>query len=186
VEELQDYRGPFRPDLKMQDFSKDALVRLWKACGALHLGLDEIWYSLMKERFGEQVALELDSEVWRRATAPEWQRISRAMNIEGDDVATLFKVCQVGPSGGAVADMQYELKHPNHGILTFVRCKPLEWVEKHGNLARQKQMCDMDQEFFDRWAHSLNPKMQVTALKLPPRKIKDGIPCVWEFRVEEC
>jgi surfactin synthase thioesterase subunit len=43
----------------------------------------------------------------------------------------------------------------------------------------------MDQEFFDRWAHYLNPKMQVIALKLPPRKGKDEIACVWEFRVEE-
>ena len=185
MEELQDYSGEFKPDLRMQDFSKDAFVRLWRACGALHLGLDEVWYGVIKERYGEEIALELDSEVWRRQAIPELQRLSKAMNIQGDDVAALFKACQVGPSGGAVADMAYELKNNAHGILTFNRCLPLEWVEKYGNPARQKQMCDFDIRFFEIWAKYLNPKMKVNPLKLPPRKSKDEVPCIWEFKLEE-
>jgi len=65
--ELKDYSGELKSDLKLQDFSKDALVRLWQAAGKLYVGLDGLWYSLIRERFGEQTARELDRELWKRA-----------------------------------------------------------------------------------------------------------------------
>ena len=40
MKELQDYSGSFRPDLKLQDFSKDALVRMWQAAAKLYIGID--------------------------------------------------------------------------------------------------------------------------------------------------
>ena len=50
VEVMEDYSGKLRPGLKMQDFSKDALIRLWQASGKLYVGLDGLWYSLIRER----------------------------------------------------------------------------------------------------------------------------------------
>lgn len=185
MEELQDYSGEFRQDLDMHDFSKDALIRLWQLGGKLYLGLDGIWFGLIKERLGEEMAIGLDTEVWRRVTMPEWHRCSHAVNIQGSDVATLFKVCQIDPGGGAIMNWNLELKNKNHGIMSIRRCAPLEWIEKHGTPARQKNACDMDIEWFNTWAHFLNPKMRATPLKLPPRQSKDEIACIWEFKVEE-
>jgi hypothetical protein len=37
MEELKDYSGEFRRDIKLQDFSKDALVRLWTAASKLYI-----------------------------------------------------------------------------------------------------------------------------------------------------
>ena len=31
MEKLADYSGDLRPDLRMEDFSSEALVRLWRA-----------------------------------------------------------------------------------------------------------------------------------------------------------
>jgi len=183
--ELQDYSGEFNPNLRMQDFSKDALVELWKAGGKLYLGLDGIWFGLIKERFGEEMAIELDTEVWDRATMPEWHRCCAALNIQGADVATLFKVIQIDPGGQAISDFDLDLKNNNHGILTCTRCGPLEWIERHGNASRQKNACDMDITWFNKWAHYLNPNMKVTPLKLPPRQSQDEVACIWEFEVEE-
>jgi len=185
MDELQDYSGDFRPHLKMEDFSKEALIRLWQLGGKLYLGLDGIWFGVIKERFGEELAVELDTEVWKRVEMPEWQRCTAAMNIQGDDVATMFKVMQIDPGGAAIMDMEFDLKNRNHGIVTFKRCAPLEWIEKHGTPARQKNACDMDITWFNDWAHMLNPKIKVTPLKLPPRKSKDEVACIWEFKLEE-
>jgi hypothetical protein len=49
MSDLEDYSGEFRPDLNMQDFSKDALVRLWQAGGKLYIGLDGLWYNMMTD-----------------------------------------------------------------------------------------------------------------------------------------
>jgi hypothetical protein len=45
-------------------------------------------------------------------------------------------------------------------------------------------MCDLDFRAFDKIARFFNPKMKVTALKLPPRKSKDDVACQWEFKLE--
>jgi len=185
MEELRDYRGEFKPDLKMEDFSKDALVRLWQAGGKLYLGLDGIWYSLIKERFGEQMALELDAEVWRRNTPLEVRRVREAMNIHGEDVAAVFKTYQCDPGVTGVAEIECELKNKNHGILTFKRCLSLEYFERHGETALQKFACEvLDMKEIESYAHLFNPNIKVTPLKLPPRKSKDEIACQWEFKIE--
>jgi len=187
MEELRDYSGPLRPDLKMEDFSKAALVRLWQAAGKLYVGLDGVWYSLIREKYGEDVARELDAELWRREAPLEVRRNREAMNIWGDDVEAVLKFLQVDPGGGAIfPEFTCEMKDRNTGILTVKRCLGLEYYERHGETELQKHACEvLDAEGFQQAASLFNPKIKVTPLKLPPRKSKDEIACQWEFKMEE-
>lgn len=182
---MEDYSGKLRPALKMQDFSKDALIRLWQAAGKLYVGLDGLWYSLIRERFGEEVARELDAELWRREAPLEVRRVREAMNIRGDDVEAVLKFIQVDPGGGAIfPDFSCELKNSGLGILTIRRCLGLEYYERHGEIELQKHACEvLDAEGFQRAASLFNPNIKVKALKLPPRKSKDEVACIWEFRL---
>jgi hypothetical protein len=187
--DLEDYSGEFRPDLKMEDFSKEALVRLWHLGASLYIGLDGLYYTLIREKWGEEKARELGAEIWLRkgfASDLEVQRGRQAMNIWGDNVASLFKYFQIDPgAAGVLADCKYELKDNNHGIFTVKRCRPLEYWEKHGETRMQKYGCEeLDIPGFQRAAELFNPKMRATPLKLPPRKNKDDICCIWEFKVE--
>jgi len=183
---LEDYSGEFRSDLKMEHFSRGALTRLWRAAGKLYVGLDGIWYSLIRERFGEDMARELDAEIWRRETPLEVRRVREALNIWGDDVASVLKFIQTDPGGGAIfPEFQCELKDRNHGILTIKRCLGLEYYEKHGEIELQKHACEvLDAVGFSEAAHLFNPKIRVLPLKLPPRKSRDEIACQWEFKLE--
>jgi len=186
--ELQDYSGEFRPNLKLEEFSKDALLRLWQAGGKLYLGIDGIWYRLITERFSEQMALELDQEVWMRNVQPELYMLMEAMHIHGNDVATLFKVFQVDPNGSILHDMHFELKNKNEGILTVTRCSALDWAERHGDAARAKSVCDMDVPWYSEAARLVNPRMKAIPLDMPsefPRKVRGEYACKWEFKVEE-
>jgi len=186
MEELKDYSGEFRRDIKLQDFSKDALVRLWTAASKLYIGIDGVWTSVIREKYGEQAAIDLDMEVWRRNTPLEVRRVREAMNIWGDDVAAVFKPYQCDPGVTGVAEIDCELKNRNHGILTFKRCLSLEYFERHGDTAMQKFACEViDGNEIPNYAHLFNPKIKVKALKLPPRKSPDEIACQWEFWVEE-
>ena len=185
MEDLEDYSGEFRRNLRLDDFSKAALVRLWQAAGKLYVGLDGIWYSLIRERFGEDMARELDAEVWRRETALEVGRVREALNIWGDDVASVLKFIQTDPGGGAIfPEFECELKDKNYGILTIRRCLGLEYYERHGEREMQKHACEvLDVEGFQAAAGLFSPRIKVRALKLPPRKSADEIACQWEFRL---
>jgi hypothetical protein len=186
MEELQDYSGNLRPDVTMEDFSKEALTRMWRVGGKMYIGLEGNWFGLIKERYGEDTALELDAEVWRRQTPLEVRQCRRAMNIQGNDVASLLKHLQIDPgSAGIWPDYEVELKDENRGVLTVKRCLALEHFERHGQTRMIKHTCEvLDGEGFEDTARLFNPDMKVTAVKLPPRNGPDEIACQWEFRLE--
>jgi len=185
--ELKDYGGEFRSDLKMEDFSSAALANLWLATSRLYAGLDGMWYSLIRERYGAAVASELDAEIWKRVTPIEVGRVRRVMNITGSDVASVFKFIQTDPgSGGVFPEFVCDLRNDKVGVLTIKRCLGLEYYERHGDRELQKHACEvLDVEGFADAAHLFNPKIKVTPLKLPPRKSPDDIACQWEFRLED-
>jgi len=185
MEELQDYSGEFNSNRTLLDFSKEALVRLWVATAKLYIGIDGFWYTLIKERYGEQAAGELEAELWKRAAPMEFRRVAEAMNIKGDDVAALFKALQVDPGAEGVMDLEYELKDRNHGIFTVKGCRSLEYFERHGDTALMEMGCGIDVWAFPEYGRYFNPRMKTTCLKLPPRNNPNEIACQWEFKVEE-
>jgi hypothetical protein len=182
---LKDYSGPFRQNLKLSDFSSEALAKLVIAAGKLYIGLDGLWYTLIKERFGEQMARELDQELWRRAEPFEVNRTREALNIMGGDVASFLKFVQCDPGSAVFTDMDVELLDEGHGIMTMKRCNSLEYFERHGDTVLQKYGCGLDVWGFPQAASRFNPDMKVTPLKLPPRKSKDEIACQWEVKIEK-
>jgi hypothetical protein len=186
--DMRDYNEEFRPDLRMTDFSKEALVRMWETAGKMYTSLAGNYQRVLMERYGEQAALELDAEVWRRQTPVEVRLCRRAMGITGDDVASLFKHLQVDPGAGGIwPEVDLHLKGNNHGILTVKRCIALEHYERHGEeeLARLKHTCEvLDGEGFQDTAALFHPRMTARPLKLPPRRNREEIACQWEFKIE--
>ncbi len=186
--DMNDYSGEFRPGLRMEDFSKEVLVRMWQVAGMMYTSLAGSYQRVMREKLGEEAALELDAEVWRRQTPIEVRLCRRAMGITGDDVAALFKHLQVDPGAGGIwPELEMDLKGPDHGVLTVKRCVALDHFERHGEeeLARLKHTCEvLDGEGFQDTATLFHPDMTARPLALPPRGSKAEPACQWEFRVE--
>lgn len=185
--EMNDYSGEFKPDLKMSDFSKETLLRLLTAYARCYPGMDGLWFTLCRERFGDEVARELDEEIWsKRALVPEANRICEALNIKGDDVAALFKLFQTQPGFEPLGfDMKYELYDNNHGICTVQNCRSIEYFARHDDWDTAKWVCSkIDQIGFEAAAKYFNPKMKVTPLKLHPENADDRPHCKWEFKID--
>ena len=181
---LLDYSVEFDPQLKLQDFSKDALIRLLVAASKLYTGVDPLWVAAMRKRFGDRVAFDYDKEIWQTGTLNEVRRVAKALNITGNDVAAVFKYFQFSPGFGVLFDIDWDLKDRNHGIMTVTRCNGVIWWERTKEHALQKFTCEeIERPMFQRIAEYFNPGMKATALKLPPRKSEDDIACRWEFKV---
>jgi hypothetical protein len=185
VKDLPDYSGEFDPNLKLKDFSKDALVKLLVAAGKLYTGVDPIWVAAMRQKFGDRVAFDYDKDIWEMGTQSEVHRITKALNIEGSDVAAVFKYFQFSPGFGVLFDIEWDLKDRNYGLMTVTRCLGVVWWERTKDHALQKFTCEeIEIPMFQRIAEYFNPRMKATALKLPPRNSDDDIACRWEFKVE--
>ena len=108
MEELTDYSGEFRPDAKLQDFSKDTLHRLWRAHSLVYMMLGSCWFETVKEKVGLETALEWQTEVWlkRGGCQNDIRGTMDVLNIKGNDVATLLKTFQFAPGEAGWIDIE--------------------------------------------------------------------------------
>ncbi len=182
---LEGYDGKFIPDVKLQDFSKDTLVKLVDAASKDYIGIDGIWTSVIRKRYGDKVAFDCSREVWDTGWLREAERTVKAMDITGKDIPALLKYLQVDPGFGAMFKVKCELLNPNLGRVTVLNCNTLLYAERHNDPTIQKLACEeLDVPLFTKTAHFFNPNIKVKVLKLPPRKSPDEIACQWEFSLE--
>ena len=186
MEELQDYSGEFIPKIDLQAFSKDFLIRLMHTWSSAYVRMDEIWNQAVEKHTGDaQLALNCELDCWSDIAERTLPRIAKAANIEVKDIVDAMKVWQMCPDGtsAGVYEAEYEVKNRNHIILTLTRCRTLEFLEKSAP-ERIRPVCHvLEGPVMEKYL--MNPKVKVTALKLPPRKGPDEIACQWEYKLEE-
>ena len=64
MKELQDYSGPYKPDAKFADFSKDSLVKLLEGYQKIFVGLMGMWNTVNRQRMSVEETWRLDAEVY--------------------------------------------------------------------------------------------------------------------------
>ena len=191
MKELKDYSGKYNTDLKFEDFSKEALIRLLKSYQLSFVGIMGMWNTVNRERMSAEDAFKLDADVYERMLSKfSLPLVTQALNIKGNDVVTMLKYCQFAPDGAreGLYECKYEIKNNNHAILTFTRCPSLFYFERTGNIKDINSLCGpggVEERAFVAICRYFNPKMKCKGLKLPPRKSKDDICCQWEFKIED-
>jgi hypothetical protein len=185
-EGMDDYSGPFRPDFRLEDLSKEALVRLCREYMLVAHLLDRAIMPAILQRFGPQAMEELAIEEWKGASPVYTERIRKAMRIEGDDVGAIFKSLQLDPGfPHEYMDVRYEVVDARRGYFWLERCGALQDVEPWGE-ERVVSMCHhIEDPTFDATVQSINPKAKCRPVHRPPRDPKDRVPvCRWELRID--
>lgn len=181
---LSDYSGEPIPDLELTHFSYDTLVELLKLYSRFYMALDGFWYLTIKERLSNEEALACDINVWDKMGRYELARITKLLNIQGNDVAAFIKGMQISP-WFRVIESTFELSDHNNATLTITNCPTLNALEKEGE-GRENQICNIvEPRVFKEYASFFNPDIEVKCLESPPRKSKEGICCQWQFILAE-
>ncbi len=182
--ELDDYSGPFKPDLTFDDFSKDFLLKLMKVWQYAWLHMTEAWYGAVKKRFGAQAANECEWETWMQVGERVNPRYAKVANIEVDDIASCLKCLQLPLDNitGGLNQVDIEIKSKNVAIVTLKTCRSLDFFEQK-EPERMEWVCPMEGPIMEKYL--VHPKAKATPLKLPPRNSPDEMACQWEFKIEE-
>ncbi|MEA1958596.1 MAG: DUF6125 family protein [Chloroflexota bacterium] len=184
--DMQDYSGPFQKDIKLEDFSKEALIRLYQAACRDYLGIDGLWLGLMRQKYGDKQAWQYHINVWEGGTKGEVMRTRGALNIEGTDVEAVMKYVQTSASLGGLFHIDCELFDKEHGRYTITKCHALDYFEKHGDTELLKQACErVCIPYNQRSADWFDPKIKWVPVKLPPRASKDEPACIWDIYLEK-
>lgn len=183
--ELDAYTGPFNPDLQLTDFSKGLLVRLMAEWTKAYLWQDEFWRIEAEKRISPQECLDCETAVWINLAKRVMPRVARAAGIEVRNAVDVCKAMQLPPDSTLVSrafQTTFEVKDENHVIATVTHCGPLEFFEKQAP-ERIESFCHVaDPRIMQAYVESLLPGATVVPLKLPPRKSKEDIACIWEYR----
>jgi len=185
MQELSDYSGEFKPDLKLEDFSKDMLRKYLQEVSKLYLLIGGIWYNHARDRFSERTAEELHWEFWETlGGVHEINRPRVALDIWGHDVEAVLKWVQVDPGVGLIFDVDCELKSKDLGILTIKDCNALRYYERHGDRGLLESACGLDCWGFPKGIRRFHPDLSMKCLKVPPRQSPDEPACIWEVRMD--
>lgn len=182
--ELNDYSGPFKPDLKFEDFSKEFLLKLMNVWQYAWLQMAGAWYNAIKKRWGSDAANECEQEAWVSMAERVNPRYAKIANIQLNTVLDSLKACQLPLDNniGGLFPVEYEIINPNHVILTVTQCRTLLYLEK-SEPERIYPLCHINEPpIMEKYV--INPKVKVIPLKLPPRKSPDEIACKWELKLE--
>ncbi|HEX7521090.1 MAG TPA: hypothetical protein VF441_03425 [Acidimicrobiia bacterium] len=185
--ERKDYAGPFDPDFRYEDLSKEALVRLAREYALIAHLLDRSVFATIGMRYGQEVVEEIAIEEWRGASPIYGARLRRAFGIEGDDVAAIFKVFQLDPGfPHHYMDVHYEVIDERHGYFELRSCGALLDVEPWGERAVTGMCHTIEDGTFDVTAQAVNPKARVRHVHRPPRSSPDQVPaCRWEVVIDD-
>ena len=180
MEKLSDYSGEFLPDLDLDNFSPEGMVKMLSLYSRLYRAMDGFWYLAIKEKLGNEEALDRDLWVWDRVSLYEMKNITRQFNIQGNDVTALMKAIQLSPWFWQ-DEIKIEIEDQNSATFTVVRCKVLEYIEKEGE-GREHQICHVvEPRVLNSYASFFNPAIKVECLKVPPRQNCSDICCRWRF-----
>jgi hypothetical protein len=182
-----DYSGPFDPDFRYEDLSKDALVRLVREFALIAHLLDRSMCAAIGMRYGGDAVKELAIEEWRGASPLYGRRLREVMNVEGDGVPAIFKVFQLDPGfPHHYMDVRYEIVDDHHGYFELAHCGALMDVEPFGEQMVTNMCHHIEDGTFDYTAQAVNPKARVRPVHRPPRRPVDRTPhCRWEVVIDD-
>ena len=180
--ELQDYSGPFKRDIRYEDFSRETLASLLQAYCREILVLDSFWQEQVGKRLGEEAARECLIENWCRIGKHEMRWTMDALNIQGNDLEAYVKANQFVPSfAQGIYDYDWDLKDENHAVLTVKRCPAFTALQKQ-NPEKLEWTCNvLEDAAIKAYTQAIDPGIQVKPLKVGVTGEPDEIACQWEF-----
>lgn len=189
----KNYSGPVQPVLHLEDLDQETLVKLAGQFARAYQQMDGHWYDAVAQKYGHEVAREMDKEVWLRNIPPTALRTLQALGHEAKDMAAILKVTQFHPAAGGcpyLYDFEVELKSPTVGIVKVTRCKPMRVYRDKGDMEFVRVMCrDWDIPMFGMTGKAVIPNVKCRPLVIPPydapygKKVK-GVDCMWEYTIE--
>lgn len=185
--ELKDYSGPFKPDLKMTDFSRVQLAKLYSLATEYDLLAMLGFQQWAFEKHGYDAMTTMANDVWGgRLPGPFVDLNTKYMNLKKPwDISTFLKHWQIDLTGMGPRYYSWEFKKvdENHAIINCNKCVAVENMEPLDVPDMLHQLCTQaDVDCIRRTAQLYHPDLDVKIHFIPPRENKDGgICCRWEL-----
>ena len=181
------YDGPFDPELRLEDFSRQTLADLGREYLLMGHLSGTCASPLVMQGFGPEASTEISIEQWMGASPIYSERMQQALGFEGTTVETAFKNLQIEVGAPPqFMDFQFRLDRPDYGEFWLPHCGALMDVEPHGEEAVRLMCHDVEDPTFDATAAAVNRMMKMRPIHRPPRVPDGRYPhCHWKVYIDD-
>jgi hypothetical protein len=182
--ELKDYSGPFKPDLRITDFSREQLAKMYLMAHKYDLGLMMHYNEWVGHKLGFDGVADMNVHIWGHKVLSPLKKLTEILlNTPGNDIASFMKAWQIDVTSlPPYFDMYFEMPSPDRGIITFNKCRGLLWMEELKVPTEMAlRLCSMEPPCIGNSAKFYHPDMKVKIHAFPPREGKDEVCCKWEL-----
>ena len=143
--------------------------------------IDGLWFLAVEQKYGFDVALELDVEVWRRLGLIQARRVVKNFAIKEDSpIRAIINVLQVDPIM-FVYKPQVVALTDSKAVFRCADCPPQKARIRDG---RGEFPCKaVGIALFNSYAEAVDPRIKVSCLACPPDAHPPQYWCEWQFEV---
>lgn len=144
--------------------------------------VDGLYYLFIEEKYGTEVATEIDRRVWEVMGKIEARKIKKLFDIKKDDIPTLMKALRYS---GWTMDLEDKeiIVEKNRAIIRNIRCRVQNTRKEKGLVEFGCKPVRMG--FLKSFAKEINPDIELKCNICPPDPHPDDLWCEWEFKYKE-
>ena len=163
------------------DHSQIPTEKLLELCSRSLYTVDGLWFTAVEQKYGLDVALELDVEVWRKLGQVQARRIVNTFAIKKDNlIQAIISVLQADPVMLVYKPQVAELTD-SKAVLRCTDCPPQKARIRDG---RGEFPCKaVGMALFTAYAEAVDPGIKVSCLTCPPDAHPPQYWCEWQFEI---
>jgi hypothetical protein len=163
------------------DYSQMPTENLLELCSKSLYTVDGLWFTAVEQKYGLDLALELDVEVWRRLGQIQARRMVKTFTIKKDNpVQDFVSVLQADPLLFVYKPQVAELTD-SKAVFRCTDCPPQKARIRDG---RGEFPCKaVAMAFFIACAEVVDPGIKISCLTCPPDAHPPQYWCEWQFEI---
>lgn len=161
-----------------KNLSKEELLKIIEIYSKNWLAHDGCWFLSIEEKYGIDIAIELDKKSWERFSPIEAKRIMKTFNIE---------------SNGGLKSLEKSLKYR---LYSGINKQEIEWIDnntlifrmidcrvQHSRISKNLEPFPCKQVGiieYSKFASTIDKRIKTECISCPPDPVKNYY-CAWQF-----
>jgi len=165
------------------DLSKKELLELLSDAAKNWLAHDGLWFQTVENKYGIDIAIELDRKAWEAFTQVEARRIMKRLKIApGGGIPALIQALRFRLYAFVNIQEVVEVQE-DRCVLRMINCRVQE-ARKRKNLPDFpcKSVGIVEYTYF---ARIIDPRIKTRCIVCPPDLHPPDLYCSWEFTIKE-